>query len=132
VGFGVWSTDRVHPGITDPDPHNAYIRILAFYGLLGGGVFVYLIYSLYSVLLKSAKDLGEKFEFWRPYYVAALTAFLTMNLFNSYLFDRYFFIVAGFAAALEHARRDAALQGPAEGRVARDERAEDAFGVARL
>jgi hypothetical protein len=126
VGFGVWGTDSVRPGMTNPDPHNAYIRILAFHGILGGVFFVYLIYSLYSVLLQSAKDLGEKFEFWRPYYVAALTAFLTMNLFNSYFFDRYFFLIVGFAAALEHAWRDAALRGPAGSRFLRDERAEDA------
>ena len=93
VGFGVWGTPRVQPGIVNPDPHNAYIRILAFYGILGGGFFAYMIYVIYASLLRSAKDLGEKFEFWRPYFTAALTALLTMNLFNSYFFDRYLYLV---------------------------------------
>lgn len=121
VGTGVWATESVRPGMANPDPHNAYIRILAFNGILGGIFFAYMIYALYSVLLKSAKDLGANFEFWRPYYVAALTALLAMNLFNSYFFDRYFFLVAGFAAALEHARRDAAIRDRAESRAARGE-----------
>jgi O-antigen ligase len=118
VGAGVWATESVRPGMANPDPHNAYIRTLAFTGILGGILFAYMIYALYSVLLKSAKDLGEEFEFWRPYYVAALTALLAMNLFNSYFFDRYFFLVAGFAAALEQARRDAAIRDRAESRAA--------------
>ena len=110
VGFGVRGTKRVRPGIVNPDPHNAYIRILAYNGMLGGVFFVYLIFTLYAALLRSARDLGKEFEHWRPYYVAALTALLVMNLFNSYFFDRYFFLVAGFAAALQHVRRDAALR----------------------
>lgn len=107
VGYGVIETDNVKWTQTSGDPHNAYIRMLSYYGILGASFFAYLLWTILSTLLKSPTTAGDGLEYWRPYFLAGFASILVVNLFNSYFFDRVMFIIIGFAAALEHGRRDA-------------------------
>jgi hypothetical protein len=81
--------------------------MLTYYGILGASFFVYLLWTIFSTLLKSPNAAGDNLEYWRPYFLAGFASILVVNLFNSYFFDRVMFIIIGFAAALEHGRRDA-------------------------
>lgn len=109
VGYGVVATERVRPMVASPDPHNAYIRMLSFHGLLGFVPFVYMLYVLLVTLMQSKFAIDEKLESWRPYFLAGFVALMVVNFFNSYFFDRLFFFVVGFAAAIEGARRNAVI-----------------------
>jgi len=108
VGYGVIETDNVRWTLTSRDPHNAYVRVLAYAGVIGGSFFAYLLWTIFSTLAKSSMRAGDRVEYWRPYFMAGFASLLVMNIFNSYFFDRYMFIIIGFAAALEQSRRDAA------------------------
>ena len=110
VGYGVIQTENVRRTATSRDPHNHYIRILSFYGVLGGSFFAYLLWAIFRTLSKSRQRAAEALEYWRPYFLAGFVSLLVVNFFNSYFFDRFMFVIMGFAAALEFSRQDRAAQ----------------------
>jgi O-antigen ligase len=112
VGYGIVETDRVKSTALSPDPHNSYIRVLAFYGILGALFFVNLVWVTFSTLMPSRQKAGERMEYWRPYFLAGLCSLLVVDFFNSYFFDRFMFIVIGFAAGLDFARRESTQDEP--------------------
>ena len=110
AGYGVHETRNVGWSPSARDPHNHYIRILAYYGLLGTAFFAYLLWAVFSTLAGSTRKAADRMEYWRPYFLAGFVSLLVVNFFNSYFFDRMMFIVIGFAAALEQSRREVASQ----------------------
>lgn len=110
AGYGVHVTQNVKRSVSARDPHNHYIRILAYYGSLGASFFAYLVWATFSTLSGSTRKAADRVEYWRPYILAGFVSLLFLNLFNSYFFDRMMFIVIGFAAALEQSRREVASE----------------------
>ena len=82
--------------------HNGYMNVLAEAGLLG---FIPLMMVTVAVIrqnLSRIGDLSTELEFWRPYFFCGLVAQLVTNIFNDYLWERYFWVNFAFAVALEH------------------------------
>lgn len=102
VGWGrfvEYSPEYVQTG--GKSAHNAYLRVLAETGLLG---FVPLMIWLVAIVRRSLVKVGHlssELEFWRPYFFCGLVAQLVHNVGNDYLWERYFWLTAAFAAALE-------------------------------
>ncbi len=102
VGWGKfteYSPEYVRVG--GKSAHNAYLRVLAETGLLG---FVPLMIWLFAVVRRSLVKVGHlspELEFWRPYFFCGLVAQLVHNVGNDYLWERYFWLTAAFAVALE-------------------------------
>ena len=117
VGYGIVETADVRVTFGAQDPHNAYIRIMAFYGMLGVGVFAYFFFMLFRALTLRVDAVDPIYAYWRPFFVGSAFAILVVNLFNSYIFDRNLYVAVAFAAALERAclmARSGTPQAPAD------------------
>jgi O-antigen ligase len=110
VGDGVTETAKVKTSSHATDPHNGYIRHLAWTGLLGFSLLMYFYYVMATTLVASSKGVPDEIAYWRPYFLGGFVAVSVMNLFVSYLVERFLFIIAAFAAGLERARRPAVAQ----------------------
>lgn len=102
VGWGNYSTANVPRPYGAPDPHNAYVRLMAWQGFVGLASIGYMIYAVLRGFLRQYRHVGDELRHWTPFFLAGFIGILVTNLANSYLFDRHLYIAIGFAAALEH------------------------------
>lgn len=105
VGHGVEETEKVKSTAHATDPHNAYIRHLAWTGLFGFVFLVYFLYVLATTFAASSRGVPDEIAYWKPYFLGSFVAILIMCLFVSYLVERFLFIIAAYAAGFERARR---------------------------
>jgi hypothetical protein len=101
-GYGVGQTANVQI-IGASDPHNAFIQVLAFYGMLGFIPLVIATGIVIRVLMLKPAGMPEGLLYWRPYFVAAILGTMTVCMFASFLYDRYLWYLLGFAIAWERA-----------------------------
>lgn len=105
VGDGVEETREVRATAHATDPHNGYIRHLAWTGLLGFSFLVYFLIVTARTLMGSKRGVPDEIAHWRTYFLGALAAVAVMNLFVSYLVERFLFVIAAYAAGLERVTR---------------------------
>lgn len=81
--------------------HNAYTEILAETGLLGFIPFMAVLFVVTRQFLVSVKPDYPDVDFWRPYFFAAFVGQLGANWFNSYIWERLFWVCIAYAIVLE-------------------------------
>jgi len=83
------------------EPHSGLLQLLVETGLVGTAPFLSLFgYSLY-ILASRRRGLSEELDEWRVAFLAAYLGMTVVWLFNSYHFERYFWVAIGFAGFLE-------------------------------
>ena len=86
-------------------PHSGLNQLLAETGLLGTVPFLILIGYVFLVLIRRAPESANDLDVWRIVFLAAFAGMITSALFNTYHFERYFWIPVAFAALIESVDR---------------------------
>jgi len=104
VGYGQLGTPNVPALSAGSDPHNAYVRQLAWGGIVGFLAWAYWYFVVLTTLLRRPVGLGDGVARWQPFYLAAFLGMSFCNIFVSQMYVRYMFMPAAFAVVLERAR----------------------------
>ena len=81
--------------------HNGYLEVLAETGLLGLLPFLALLAYALAVMLRSTLGPFVAATLWKITFLSMFIVMLAVNLVDTYLWDRYFWVVLAFAAVLE-------------------------------
>lgn len=81
--------------------HNATLDLLVESGVVTALVFLALIARSIWVLARPSENEAAEESIWRIAFLAGIVALFVMNIFHSFLFDRFLWIALGFAAAKE-------------------------------
>jgi len=113
VGYGGYYREFIltNHSISHANPHSAYIQLLSEGGLIAFVPFMIIVMLSSKLMLSktwSATSYG--LEYWRPFFFAGFIAMLTSCIFNSYHYDRVFWIAISFAVALSMHRSNRSKQ----------------------
>ena len=81
--------------------HSGYLELLAETGLLGLLPFLALLAYALAVMLRSTLGPFVAATLWKITFLSMFIVMLAVNLVDTYLQDRYFWVVLGYAAVLE-------------------------------
>lgn len=89
-------------GVVPVGVHSGYLKVLAETGLLGGVLFLALIGRALTVMTPARAPGSSSAEnVWRVAFLSAFVGMLAVNAVDTHSEDRLFWIVLGFAAAVE-------------------------------
>ena len=91
-------------GVTYVGVHSGYLKVLAEAGLLGGVLFLALIGRALTVMTPArapGSGSASAENVWRVAFLSAFVGMLAVNAVDTHSEDRLFWIVLGFAAAVE-------------------------------
>ena len=89
-------------GVVPVGVHSGYLKVLAEAGLLGGVLFLALVGRALTVMTPArAPGPSSAENVWRVAFLSALVGMLAVNAVDTHSEDRLFWIVLGFAAAVE-------------------------------
>ena len=82
--------------------HSGYLKVLAEAGLVGGVLFLALVGRVLTVMTPArAPGRSSAENVWRVAFLSAFIGMLAVNVVDTHSEDRFFWIVLGFAAAVE-------------------------------
>ena len=103
VGVNGFANQFIARGLDAPSAaaaHNSYIDILSSGGIVAGIPFLVLISHVISVFLYTPSAIST-LGIWRHVFLAGFVAILVICIFNSYHYERVFWLIIAAAAALE-------------------------------
>ena len=102
VGLGRFEEEVAYRLPQSPvrDIHSGYLLLLAESGLLGTVPYAVLLLYAVTVLRRSTSS-GSRLRIWGTVFFAANLGMLASTVFNSYNFDRYFWVPIAFVVMIE-------------------------------
>jgi hypothetical protein len=99
------------------DAHNGFLLILSEQGLLIFIPFIILLVFMFQTLWRASRNFSDKYQIWSAFVLGSLCAQIVINLFNSYFWERMFWLTISYVIFYEmtqiYSRKNPLLEQPA-------------------